>query len=222
MDESNARRIRILIVDDDQDLAGIFKDIIAAEGRLIDVCYDGLAAIEHIQNHGYDIILADLVMPKVGGIDILKFAKKINPDVVVIIITGYASLETALTAIKEGAYDYIRKPCKMEEMQVVVDNAVDKINLNRENRELFGKLQAAYHDMMIASKAECEDRKPERVHFFPANMQSLHYLYNEKSFSDDVLKKLTALSSLKEKGTLSESEFNVFKRHLLKRVDAGE
>ena len=108
------QQINILIVDDEKAVADILKDCISNEKRSIDVCFDGLKAIDHIQNNFYDLIIVDLVMPKVGGIDVLKYAKKANPDVQVIIITGYASLETAIMAIKEGAYDYIRKPCKLE------------------------------------------------------------------------------------------------------------
>jgi len=209
---------KILIVDDDKIIADILKDLLADRERSVDVCYDGLASVECIQKNFYDLIIVDLVMPRVGGLDVLKYAKKINPDVIVIIITGYASIETAIMAIKEGAYDYIRKPCKLEEIKIVVENAVDKIKLNRENRELLKKLQDAYHELMLLKEKKDEGKKIASINFFSSNMPSLHYLYDNDSPPNNYLDKLQALSSLKENGMLTESEFKVFKGHLLKMV----
>jgi len=209
---------KILIVDDDKIIADILKDLLADRERSVDVCYDGLASVECIQKNFYDLIIVDLVMPRVGGLDVLKYAKKINPDVIVIIITGYASIETAIMAIKEGAYDYIRKPCKLEEIKIVVENAVDKIKLNRENRELLRKLQDAYHELMVLKEKKDEGKKIASINFFSSNMPSLHYLYDNDSPPNNYLDKLQALSSLKENGMLTESEFKVFKGHLLKMV----
>jgi YesN/AraC family two-component response regulator len=224
MHEEKDLQIKILIVDDDKVIADILNDLLADTQRLVDVCYDGFAAIESIQKGFYDLILVDLVMPKVGGLDILKYAKKTNPNVIVIIITGYASLETAITAIREGAYDYIRKPCKLEEIKIVVENAIDKIKLNRENRELLNKLQDAYRELMVLKKEDDEDKfliddkKTEHINFFSSSPPSLHYLYNADSPSSNYVDKLQALTSLKDNGMLTENEFKEFKRHLLKMV----
>jgi len=218
MHEDIGAQIKILIVDDDKTIADILKDLISDTERSVDVYYDGLAAVESIQNNFYDLIIVDLVMPRVGGLDILKYAKKINPDVIVIIITGYASLETAIMAIKEGAYDYIRKPCKLEEIKIAVENAIDRIKLNRENRELLKKLQDAYHELMVLKKDKDKDEKIEGIKFFSSNLPNLHYLYHNNSPSNSYIDKLQALSSLKEKGLLTESEFKAFKGHLLNMI----
>lgn len=218
MHEDIDAQIKILIVDDDKTIADILKDLILDRGRSVDVYYDGLAAVESIQNNFYDLIIVDLVMPRVGGLDVLKYAKKINPDVIVIIITGYASLETAIMAIKEGAYDYIKKPCKLEEIKIAVENAIDRIKLNRENRELLKKLQDAYHELMVLKKDKNKDEKIERINFFSSNLPSLHYLYHNNSPSNSYIEKLQVLSSLKEKGMLTEGEFKAFKSHLLNMI----
>ncbi|MBW1707314.1 MAG: response regulator [Deltaproteobacteria bacterium] len=217
-------QIKILIVDDDKVIADILFDLIADEQRSVDVCYDGLAAIECIQKTSYDLIIVDLVMPKVGGLEILKYVKKTNPDSIVIILTGYASLETAIMAIREGAYDYIRKPCKLEEIKIVIDNAIDKIRLNRENRELLAKLQDAYRELMVSKKDGDEktflvvDEKKENINFFSPSPPNLHYLYNTDSPSNNYVDKLQALISLKDNGMLTENEFKEFKGHLLKMI----
>ena len=216
------QQINILVVDDEKDVADILTDCISGKERSIDVCYDGLEGIDHIQNNFYDLIIADLVMPKVGGLDVLKYAKKTNPDVLVIIITGYASLETAIMAVKEGAYDYIRKPCKLEEIRIAVDNAIDKIKLFRENRELLKEIKNAYHELMLLKKEKNAGKKISSINFFSSNMPSLHYLYNSNSSSNNTVDKLQALSSLKESGSLTESEFKTFKHNLLKSLNPEE
>jgi len=216
------QQINIFIVDDEKAVADILKDCISDKERSIAVCYDGLEGIEHIQNNFCDLIIVDLVMPKVGGLDVLKFAKKTNPDVLVIIITGYASLETAIMAVKEGAYDYIKKPCKLEEIRIAVDNAIDKIKLLRENRRLLKEIKDAYHELMLLKKEKKADKKISSINFFSSNMPSLHYLYNNNSSPNNTVDKLQALSSLKENGSLTESEFKTFKKNLLKMINHEE
>jgi YesN/AraC family two-component response regulator len=225
--EDTSRQIKILIIDDEKSVADILRDLLSDNERLIDACYDGLAGIERIQKNFYDLIIVDLVMPKVGGLEVLKYAKQTNPDVLVIIITGHASLETAVTAIKEGAYDYIRKPCKLEEIRIVVENAIDKIKLYRENRKLIKKLQDAYNELMVYKQERNDNKKNERdddkknasINFFSSNTPSLHYLYDNSSFPNNYIEKLQALSSLKDKGNLTEDEFKAFKHHLFKMIE---
>lgn len=216
------QQVNVLIVDDEKDVADILKDCISDEERSIDVCYDGLDGIDHIQRNSYDLVIVDLVMPKVGGLDVLKYAKIANPDVLVIIITGYASLETAIMAVREGAYDYIRKPCKLEEIKIVVDNAIDKIKLFRENKELLKEIKDAYHELMLLKNEKKADKKISSINFFSSNMPSLHYLYNNNSAPNSTIDKLQALSSLKERGGLTESEYKTFKHNLLKMINHEE
>lgn len=218
--EDKIQGIKILVVDDDEAIADLLKDLLSDNERSVKVCNDGLSAIERIQESAYDLIIVDLVMPKVGGLEILKYAKTVNPDVIVIIITGYASLETAIKAIKEGAYDYITKPWKLDEIRIAVNNAIEKITLNRENRELLGKLQQAYHDLMDLKEAKDQNEKAAHINFFSSNMPSLQYLYTHDSRANNYVDKLQALSSLKEKGMLTESEFRKFKEHLLRLVES--
>ena len=208
--------IRILIVDDDKVVADVLGDLISENGeRTVDVCYDGLSAIETIQKNLYDLLIVDLVMPRVGGLDLLKYAKKVNPDTIVVIITGYASLETAIMAIKEGAYDYIRKPCNLEEIRIVVRNAIERITLHRENKDLVKKLQDAYHELMVLKEKKLGDAEAGNINLFSPNVPSLHYLYNPDHPPDSYVEKLQALSSLKENGLLTDSEFKAFKKHLV-------
>jgi len=219
--EEKSPQIKVLIVDDDKSIAEVLEGLISNNERTVHVCHDGVTALERIEKHPYDLILVDLIMPKVGGLDILKYAKKINPEIMVVILTGYASLESAIEAIREGAYDYIRKPCKLEEIQIVVDNAIEKIRLNRENRALIKKLQDAYHELIELKKETCEE-KISSINFFSSSMPNLHTLYKSNSSPDHHIDQLETLSSLKENGNLTENEFDVFKEHLIKNINKNE
>jgi len=208
--------IKILIVDDDRVVADVLGELISENReRSVDVCYDGLSAIQTIQKNLYDLLIVDLVMPRVSGFDLLKYAKKVNPEIIVVIITGYASLDTAIMAIKEGAYDYIRKPCNLEEIRIVVKNAIESITLQRENKDLVKKLQDAYHELMELKEKKLEDAEVGNINLFSPNVPSLHYLYNPDYPPDNYVEKLQALSSLKENGVLTDSEFRAFKKHLV-------
>jgi len=219
--EEKSPQIKVLIVDDDKSIAEVLEGLISNNERTVHVCHDGITALERIEKHPYDLILSDLIMPKVGGLEILKYAKKINPEIIVVLLTGYASLETAIEAIREGAYDYIRKPCKLEEIEIVVKNAIEKIKLNRENRELLKKLQDAYHELIELKKETCEE-KISSINFFSSNMPNLQTFNKGNTSPDRHIDQLEILSSLKENGNLTENEFEVFKEHLIKNINKNE
>jgi YesN/AraC family two-component response regulator len=215
MIEENSLPIRILIADDDKVIADILKDLLSNQERTVEICHDGQEAADKIREGDFDLVMADLVMPKMGGLEVLKYAKEINPNVIVIIVTGYASLETAVTAIKEGAYDYIIKPCKLDEIKIVINRATDKIKLHKENQELLKKLQEAYHDLMVLDMKK-EDKKVGTLNFFSSNMAYFHHLYNNTN--PNYVDKLQTLSYLKETGMLNEQEFKDFKNYYLKMI----
>lgn len=219
MIEEGKDPVRILIVDDDVDIGDVLLDLISQEGRIVEVCYDGLAAVRRIQKSPYDLLVLDLVMPGLEGLEVFRYAKKINPDVVVIIITGYASLETAIAAIKEGAYDFIQKPFKLEGFKITVDNAVEKIRLNKENRDLLAKLQTAYKELTALKEKSASSGRIASINFLPSGMPSLHYLYGERRDEASILEKLNALVSLKEKGLLTDREFRAMKGHVLNAIE---
>ena len=224
MEAAADRTIKILVVDDDQAIADIFQELLVQSGRKVDACYDGLAAIDLLKQKRhtpYDIVMVDLMMPKVDGLEVLKFAKTVNADIIVIIITGYASLETAITAIREGAYDYIQKPCKLEEIRIVVDNAIEKIRLNRENKELLFKLQEAYRELKSCRQGPEKPEKAKSLNIFSSSAPNLHHIYNQETGSGQYLDKLQTLQELKKNGTITDLEFKALKHNLLKTVNPG-
>ena len=118
LEEKEHQSIRSVIVDDDKTIGEILKELVSREHTSVDVFSDGFEAIEFVKRQPVDIVITDLMMPGIGGLEVLRQAKITNPHVVVIIITGHASLETAIEAVREGAYDYIKKPFKLEEMGI--------------------------------------------------------------------------------------------------------
>lgn len=221
MSKQEIERVRILIVDDDAGIADILKDLVSREDRLVHVCYDGLKAVRSLEEKPYDLLILDLVIPGVEGLEVFNFAKKVNPEVLVIIITGYATVETAVAAVKAGAYDYIQKPFKLGGFKIAVDNAVEKVKLNKENRELLRKLQAVCSELAALKDQKPTAGKIAAINFLSSSMPSLHYLYHEDGGRKAILDKLDALVSLREKGLLSDSEFRIIKGQLFKTIDEG-
>ncbi len=222
--------IRSVIVDDDKAVGELLKDLVSREDTSVEVFGDGLEAVEFMKTTNVDIIITDLMMPRVGGLEVLRQAKTTNPDSIVIIITGHASLETAIEAVREGAYDYIRKPFKLQEMKIAFDNAVERVCLVRENRKLLQELKDAYDQLIVIKKQkkEFEDEhktmqeKIAHLNFFSNSMPSLQIVNRSAANPRNFFEELRDLSSLRQKGLVTEKEFKGFKAQLMKTMDAHE
>jgi DNA-binding NtrC family response regulator len=136
--------LRILIVDDNREVRTILQEYLREEGYPAEGAQDGEDALKKHDIHPYDLIITDLNMPGMTGIDLIKEIGKGNGNTEFIIITGYASLDTAIEAVKAGAFDYLVKPFRIEELKVVIKNAQDKIALKKTNEQLFEKLRSFY------------------------------------------------------------------------------
>ncbi|WP_237889229.1 response regulator [Dissulfurimicrobium hydrothermale] len=149
--------------------------------------------------------------------EVLKTAKMLYPDILVIIMTGYASIETAIEAVKQGAYDYIRKPFRLEEMQISVDNACEKIRLRRENQLLQMGLEDAKKTKRIedaGEKAPNRDPDPHVNIFAPEWAPPLTYVENLSG--KEALQEIERLAALLKEGLIDKDEFKALKKGLLK------
>lgn len=134
----------ILIIDDEKSIRKTLTEILTYEGYKIDEASDGEEGLKKFKEKTYDLILCDIKMPKLDGIEFLEKAKQINPDVPIIIISGHGNIETAVEAVKKGAYDYISKPPDLNRMLITLRNAMDKTTLVAETKVLkrkVGKVQ---------------------------------------------------------------------------------
>lgn len=138
---------RALVADDEDVFCKLLAKTLSLDGFQVDTAADGMEAIELLDRHRYAVILTDLMMPRAGGLEVLRAARRADPDVAVILITGYASLDSALAAIKEGAYDYITKPFQLEEIRLTVSNALERRRLVDENKSLLESLEKAYRQI---------------------------------------------------------------------------
>jgi len=135
IEKRNVHIPKILIVDDEETLRNMLFDVLREEGFEVDVASGGLEAIGKINGKHYDLIVTDILMPEVDGMQVLKKAKEIDPDSDVIIMTGYASVETAVQSMRLGAVDYITKPFNIEHIKIIVTRSLDRRVLKQRAEE---------------------------------------------------------------------------------------
>jgi len=133
---------RILVVDDEKSMRELLSIMLGKEGHEVATADSGQKAVRLLEQDIFDLVITDIKMPKMGGVEVLKAVKEASAETVVIMITAYATAETAVEAMKEGAYDYIMKPFKVDEIKHIVRNALDKRRLAGENLLLRRELAA--------------------------------------------------------------------------------
>ncbi len=130
----------VLIIDDERAIRKTLSEILSYEGYKIDEASDGEEGLKKFREKAYDVVLCDIKMPKLDGIEFLDKARESNPDVPVIMISGHGTIETAVEAVKKGAYDYISKPPDLNRLLITIRNATDKTNLVTETKVLRRKV----------------------------------------------------------------------------------
>jgi two-component system, NtrC family, nitrogen regulation response regulator NtrX len=130
----------ILIIDDEKAIRKTLSEILSYEGYKIDEAGDGEEGFRKFREKEYDVILCDIKMPKMDGIEFLEKAKESNPDLPIIMISGHGTIETAVEAVKKGAYDYISKPPDLNRLLITIRNAMDKTSLVAETKVLKRKV----------------------------------------------------------------------------------
>ena len=141
----------ILIIDDEKSIRKTLSEILSYEGYKIEEAGDGEEGLKKFQEKVYDVVLCDIKMPKMDGLEFLDKAGESNPDVPVIMISGHGTIETAVEAVKKGAYDYIAKPPDLNRLLITIRNAMDKTNLVSEAKVLRRKVSRV--DEMIGQSS---------------------------------------------------------------------
>lgn len=141
----------VLIIDDEKSIRNVLKDILSVEGYKVDEAADGEEGLKKITGN-YDVVLCDIKMPKVDGIEFLEKAADISPELPVIMISGHGSIDTAVEAVKKGAFDYISKPPDLNRLLITIRNATDRNKLSKETKTLRRKV-AKVQDMIGESDA---------------------------------------------------------------------
>jgi len=229
MDPHSSTSLQIWIAEDEDELREALGKSLSREGREILLFADGKELLQHLKNNpAFDIIIADLLMPEVDGLQVLQESKECNPEGIVIIMTGYASLDTAIRAIRGGAYDYIRKPFKLDEIEFIVKNAGEKIALVRENRLLLQRLKDTMEEMREIRKPPAHapdapspadlDHKLSEMDVLLKQMIPSDYDFKDREHREKTYQEIKKLIEYKKEGLLSEAEFFSMKNQLLKSL----
>lgn len=220
----------VLIAEDDDSLREILANTLKNQNRFIETCKDGKEALEALRRSAFDLVITDLLMAGADGLEVLEEAKRKNPDSVVIIMTGYASLDSAIQAIRGGAYDYIRKPFKLDEMEIVVQNAIEKLLLIRENRCLLQRLKEkmeemrnlreAWNDKILELAEKSDAPSPPEFSEVDVTLKQVppDLDWMKRNSREKALQELERLIRLRKEGHIDQSEFSLLKRSLLKKL----
>ena len=142
-DNGSVPRAELLVVDDDESVLLTLQAILQMEGYAVEARARGLEAIELLNQRTFDLVLTDLRLDDVDGITILAEIRRTSPETVAIMLTGYASLETAIKALREGAYDYLVKPCDVEELKATVARGLERRYLSTQLHKRMAEIAAA-------------------------------------------------------------------------------
>ena len=139
------RNASVLVIDDEEIMRDILETLLEREGYSVRLAASGQEGLDLAKSLPFDAVIVDVMMPGIDGLQVLDELKKHDEELPVLMITAYASMETAITAMKKGAFDYITKPFKNDEVLVVLRNAIERRRLVAENVALRQNLQARYH-----------------------------------------------------------------------------
>lgn len=150
-------RSRVLVVDDEKFIRDILADFLSIEGYDVSTAADGVEAFEALSTSRYDLVISDLKMPRMGGIELLEAIPQISPNTLTVIMTGFGTVETAIDAMKRGAYDYVLKPFKIEEVIHIVQRGIEKQRLAAENMRLKEAVSLYSASEAIAASLSLEE-----------------------------------------------------------------
>ncbi|MCX7991958.1 MAG: sigma-54 dependent transcriptional regulator, partial [Proteobacteria bacterium] len=154
---------KILVVDDEKGMRDLLRKVLSKEGYEVILAEDGEEGLTLIKENAFDIVIADLDMPVMNGIEMIKRAKDFDPNITIIIITAYASIESAVEALKLGAYDYLIKPFEIDELKIIVKKAMERINLVSENIYLKQEIEEKFYFPGVIGKSESMEKVFELI-----------------------------------------------------------
>ncbi len=144
---------RILVVDDEEQMRDLLAKVLERKGYQVSVCGDGTEALALLEREPADLVITDVRMPGLNGMEALRAIKELNPEIVVLIMTAFGSIDQAVQAVKEGAYDYINKPFKIDEILLTIEKALEERHLRHEVSTLRQELRTRYHFENLVGKS---------------------------------------------------------------------
>lgn len=152
---------KILVVDDEESMCRFMEIMLSKEGYLVDTATNGRSGVDFLKQSEYDLVIADLNMPEMTGIELLKEVKSFKQKQDFIVMTAYATVDTAIEAMKQGAVDYITKPFKVDEIKLVIEKSINRKNLIEENKKLKQQLNISndFDNIIGKSHSICEVKR---------------------------------------------------------------
>lgn len=211
------RLTKILTVDDEQIMRDFLSEVLTDEGYLVSTAQDAEAALEKMKEDSFEIVITDIRMPGMGGIEFIKKIKDLDPKIDVIVMTGYASPESAIAAMKLGTIDYITKPVNIDHIRIVVEKTENKRRLEQKALEtefykklsqvdsLTGVFNHQYFQEILKAEIERAKKYNRQLSLIMIDVDNFK-IYNDKNghpMGDFVLKKIVWLI----KNTVRESDF---------------
>lgn len=193
---------KVLVVDDDVSVLSSLDEFLTNKGYSVKAVADGQSAVSAVKVERFDVIVLDLMMPGMSGMEALNSIKEIDAETVVIIMTGFASLDSAIQAIRHGAYDYLTKPFQLNEFLISIENACEKVFLREQHRVFVDELRQAYLEGAKEGSGDSDE---------PGEEETSETLAPK---GDPVLA-LERLSDLFERGMLSKEEFEILKNRFI-------
>jgi DNA-binding NtrC family response regulator len=206
--------IRVLIVDDEDIVVRSCQRILADCGFEIDTVSDGWEALRRVEAHDYEIIILDIMMPKIDGLEVLQHVKERHPDTDVIMITGLSQIQTAVQSMKLGAFDYLSKPFDPEELRHVVDRALERQRLLAQNRQLKREVSTKYRfDSIVGASAAMQ--KVYQLIAKCAPTSSTVLITGESGTGKEMIARAVHHNSLRAEQAFVAVDCNTLSEHLL-------
>ncbi|HAA04309.1 MAG TPA: hypothetical protein DCE18_13120 [Syntrophobacteraceae bacterium] len=223
--------VRILIVDDDEICREILRDSIEQADVEVTLASDGMDGMGKLAAGPFDILITDINMPRMDGLTLVREARQRYPHILTIIITGYGSLESAIEAIRQGTYDYMQKPFKIEELAVTTRNAIEKVKMLKDKQRMLEELESAHRrlrELEEEQRLRREANHPEAAEGPMVALNAYGMLARrsvplsafERSPEEPahVLNELERLKDLRLKGIINDKEFENLKKVILDRL----
>lgn len=162
------KNFEVFVIDDEADVRELLAEFFRSRGLRVATANDGRAGVAAIEGDParYGLILTDLQLPGSDGLAILRAAKRVNTSAYVVIVTGYASLDSAIEAVRLGAYDYLTKPFSLGQLDVILERICDRLALEAENRRLFrqlGQRLASDANAAVIARLDAIDERLSRI-----------------------------------------------------------
>jgi two-component system response regulator HydG len=194
-------KIIVLVVDDDSGHQVTLKTIIKSWGYQVEVADDGAEAVEKVKEIPFDLILMDVKMAVMSGIEALKLIKQYNPAIPILIMTAYSSVESAVDALKSGAYDYLTKPLDFDALKITIERALDHTSLKKENQTLKEKLESDFNIKNIIGTSRVMRDLTDMVRTF-APSEATVLITGESGTGKELIARAIHFNSTYKKGPL--------------------